>query len=178
MTRWNHQTDDEDIFIMKYAMYLTRVEDPMTVAHTLKHGLQALDTYGWTQGKIQAVDQRVCAVGALMVGNGLTATSNASMPGSGMSMEQHPDIGPALIALAVMSGYQPTWLTSKAHLHEPGRIPVMSHVTSWNDQRDAYETDQGQFGTSYFVGHRLVLGRTVDEVRDLFIKTIAVLEVL
>ena len=175
MTIYNHQTDADDIMLMKYAMYLARVEDPMTVAHTLKHGLEALDQRGWTQGKIMAPDNRVCLLGALMAGNNLAISQGQTM--TGFNVAEHHDIGPALTALAVMSGYDPTWLAPVRDIYagmDDRRVTVVHHVTSWNDKREQYEPTT--FGAHQFMSR--VSSRTVDEVRDLIVKTIAVLEVL
>jgi hypothetical protein len=135
---------------VREVMEMNNVEDPMTVAHAVKAGLEALGTRGWCQGTLlDPVSGEVCAVGAVIVGvhPGIARDDLAAMM---IAL----DAGAASIPIAALA----------ATLGYASDAPSVntSQVTSWNDVRSHWESPS----------------RKLHEVEDLFRQTIAILEVL
>jgi hypothetical protein len=169
--------------VMRVAMRLMYVEDPMTAAHALKHGMETLETHGWCQGQLMSQEGRVCALGAIMVGNGITRPMDHGEM-KPIEMALHPTIGPAVMALATATGYNPFWLANNRrvdppppwalNVHTDDRVTIIHHVTAWNDKHPVYEHND------FFVNDTIVRepGRTVDEVKAGFRSAIDTLEIL
>jgi hypothetical protein len=161
--------------LMRAAMKRLDIEDPMTVAHTLKGGIEALETRGWCQRTL--IDgRRVCAVGALVV----TAYPEFSQSEATTkrTLMDDPVVGPGVLALAATLGwaYQPypweptySWsadeFVTRAQHDEEQWHSAFVHVTSWNDAA----TQKGDV---------IVSARTIEDVKDLFRRAISLLEVL
>jgi hypothetical protein len=175
---------------MRTAMAKMRVEDPMTVAHTLKGGLEALDRHGWATGQLMTNAGRVCAVGAIVVAaDAIPQFNNGTSP---VDMMRHPVIGPAVMALAAATGYNDAqhaammkgWNTPPDWTAGDDLVPALHWVTSWNDATSAevqliFAKDVNPNSVAAavpFTAHKQV--RSEAEVIDLFAKAIAVLEVL
>jgi uncharacterized protein (AIM24 family) len=162
---------------MRAAMRMLDVEDPMTVAHTLKGAIEQIDTRGWAQRVIVTPEGKVCAVGSVAVtrysAEELPLMSNVGLMGDAV-------VAAGVIALATTLGWTPPdcdppatgFLTDPragVTAEEVMRVSAFLAVAQWNDVA-LLKTNE--------TGRTIIPKRSVAEVKDLFRQTIAILEVL